>query len=78
MLKILILICPLAIDHAHCNRDTATDVVSSMRVSTPQQCGFMGQAMLAPTALVPDPSREYMKIMCIRTATVTALADQPH
>ena len=76
MLKILILICPLAVDHAHCNRDTATDVVTSMRVSTPQQCGFMGQAMLAPTALVPDPSREYMKIMCIHEATV-ALAGEP-
>jgi hypothetical protein len=66
MLKILVLICPLTVDHNHCNRDTATDLIVSMRVSSPQQCGFLGQAMLAPTALVPDPDKQYMKIMCVR------------
>ena len=66
MLKILILICPIAVDHAHCDRDTAVDIIQSMRVSSPQQCGFMGQAMLAPTSLVPEPDKQYVKLLCIR------------
>lgn len=65
MLKILVLICPMSVDHAACDVHTATDVIRSMRVSTPQQCGFMGQAMLAPTSLVPDPGRQYVKVMCV-------------
>lgn len=70
MLKILILICPMAVDHAHCDRDTAIDIVQSMRVSSPQQCGFMGQAMLAPTSVVPEPGKQYVKILCVRDQTL--------
>ena len=70
MLKILILVCPIAVDHAHCDRDTAIDIVQSMRVSSPQQCGFMGQAMLAPTSLVPEPGKQYVKILCVRDQTL--------
>ena len=70
MLKILILVCPMAVDHAHCDRDTAIDIVQSMRVSSPQQCGFMGQAMLAPTSLVPEPGKQYVKILCVRDQTL--------
>ena len=66
MLKILILICPMAVDHQHCDRDTAVDIIQSLRVSSPQQCGFMGQAMLAPTSLVPEPDKQYVKLLCIR------------
>jgi hypothetical protein len=65
MLKILVLICPMSLDHAACDQRTALDVVRSMPVSSPQQCGFMGQAMLAPTALVPDPATQYVKVMCV-------------
>jgi len=70
MLKILVLICPIAVDHQHCNRDTAIDVINAMPVSTPQQCGFMGQAMLAHTSLVPEPDKQYVKVVCIHEATV--------
>lgn len=77
MLKILVLICPMAVDHAHCNLDTATDVIRSMHVSTPQQCGFMGQAMLAPTSLVPEPDKQYMKIMCVRVPGETVAFAAP-
>ena len=69
MLKILVLICPMAVDHAHCNMDTAIDSIRSMRVSSPQQCGFMAQAMFAPTSIVPEPGKQYMKIMCVRDRT---------
>ncbi len=69
MLKVLVLVCPIALSHSACNVDTAIDVVRSMPVSSPQQCGFMGQTAIAPTALVPDPSKQYLKIMCVRSVT---------
>lgn len=77
MLKILVLICPMAVDHAHCDRDTATDIIQSMRVSSPQQCGFMGQAMLAPTSLVPEPGKQYVKVMCVRERSETVALAKP-
>lgn len=77
MLKILVLICPMAVDHAHCDRDTAIDIVQSMRVSSPQQCAFMGQAMLAPTSLVPEPGRQYVKIMCVRERSEAMASAKP-
>ncbi len=77
MLKILILICPMAVDHQHCDRDTAIDIVQSMRVSSPQQCGFMGQAMLAPTSLVPEPGKQYVKILCVRDHDQTLALAKP-
>lgn len=70
MFKILILICPMGMDHAICQEDTALDVVSAMRVRSEQQCGFLGQAMLAPTALVPDPKKQYLKVVCLREANI--------
>ena len=77
MLKILVLICPMAVDHAHCDRDTAIDIVRAMRVSSPQQCAFMGQAMLAPTSLVPEPGRQYVKIMCVRESSEAMASAEP-
>ena len=77
MLKILVLICPMAVDHAHCDRDTAIDIVQSMRVASSQQCGFMGQAMLAHTSLVPEPGRQYVKIMCVRERGDTVALAKP-
>lgn len=74
MLKILVLVCPMAVDHTHCDRDTAIDIVQSMRVASVQQCGFMAQAMLAPTSLVPDPGKQYVKILCLREPTAVASA----
>ena len=69
MLKILILICPIAVDHLHCNLDTAVDSIRSLRVSTPQQCGFVAQTMMASSPLFPEPGKQYMKIMCVRDRT---------
>ena len=77
MLKILVLICPIAIDHAQCDLTTATDVIQSMRVSSPQQCGFMGQAMLAPTALVPEAGKQYVKVVCVREPLEAVASAKP-
>lgn len=74
MLKILVLVCPMAVDHAHCDRDTAVDVVQSLRVMTAQQCGYMAQTMIAPTAVAPEAGRQYLKIICLRESTAVALA----
>lgn len=68
MLKILLLICPAALDHAACDQHNAIDVVRAFRVPSAQQCGFLGEAMLAPTTLVPAPKDGYLKIVCLREA----------
>jgi hypothetical protein len=72
MLKVLVLICASSTDQTACDVHTAVDVITTARASTPQQCGFMGQAMLAPTTLVPDPSKQYMKIVCVRDQVADA------
>lgn len=72
MLKVLVLICASSTDQTACDVHTAVDVIATARASTPQQCGFMGQAMLAPTTLVPDPSKQYMKIVCVRDQVADA------
>ena len=77
MLKILVLICPMSVDHAACTIDTATDVIRSMRVSSAQQCGFMGQAMLAPTSLAPNDGKQYVKVMCVRDPEETVASAKP-
>ncbi len=74
MLKVLILICSSSLDHAACTPDTALDVVRAMHVSSPQQCAFMGQAMIAPTALKPEGDKQYVKILCVPDQVVTASA----
>lgn len=76
MLKILVLICPMSVDHSACDQSNAIDVIRAMKVASVQQCGFMAQAMLAPTSLVPDATKQYMKVMCVREPTETvALAN---
>ena len=77
MLKILVLICPMSVDHAACDQTNALDVVRAMQVSSPQQCGFMAQALMAQTSLAPDPGKQYMKIVCIRTPEATLALAKP-
>ena len=77
MLKVLILICPMSLDHSACTVDTATDVIPSMSVSSPQQCGFMSQAMLAPTSLVPESGKQYVKVVCTRDPQQTIASAKP-
>lgn len=66
MLKVLVLICASSTDQAACDIHTAMDVITAAHANTPQQCMFLGQATLAPTSLIPDPGKQYMKIVCVR------------
>lgn len=77
MLKILVLICPMTLDHAACTPETAIDVIRSSRVSSAQQCGFMAQAMLAPTSLAPDQDKQYVKVVCLRDRDIAVASDKP-
>ena len=77
MLKILILICPMSVDHAACDQTNALDVVRASQVSSPQQCGFMAQALMAQTSLAPDTGKQYMKIVCIRAPEATLASAKP-
>ena len=72
MFKVLVLICASSTDPAACDIHSALDVITTARASTPGQCGFMGQAMLASTSLVPDPTKQYMKIVCTREQVAAA------
>lgn len=69
MLKVLVLICASSTDPSACDVHTAIDVITAARANTPQQCMFLGQAMIAPTSLAPGP-KEYQKIVCARDTEV--------
>ncbi len=66
MLKTVVLICAVSTPQDQCTQATAVDVIQGERVNTPQQCAFLGQALLAPTSVAPEPGRQYAKIVCVR------------
>ena len=64
-MKTLILICVLGLSRPDCSIETATVVVQGPEATNLAQCGFVGQAYLANTALagyVEDG--HYLKILC--------------
>lgn len=64
-MKTLILICALGTLRQDCSIETATVVVQGPEATNLAQCGFLGQAYLADTALagyVEDG--HYLKILC--------------
>ena len=67
MFKILTLICAAGTAPADCTPKTALDTVQGEIVGL-QQCMFLGQARLAPTA---PGAGEVVKVIC-RPATVSA------
>ncbi len=69
---IVILICAMGVDRAACQPDTALDVVQGPKVQNEMQCGFLGQAVLAGTAITPRPGEEYMKVVCARSNAALA------
>jgi len=71
---VLILVCSMALDHAACQPDTATDKIIAGKVSSEIQCGVVGQAALAANgaALAPRPGLEYVKIVCRPSASLNA------
>lgn len=62
---VLILVCAMATSHADCQPETALSTIRGPQVNDQSQCGFLGQATLASTALAPRDGLEYMKIMCV-------------
>jgi hypothetical protein len=66
--SVLILICSLAVSPGDCRPETAIDVVLGPKVESPAQCGSLGQATVAATAIAPRMGQEYMKIVCRRSA----------
>ena len=64
-MKTLILICALGVPRADCSIDTAMTVVQGPDAGHPAQCGFLGQAYLASTAIANYLDGEhYLKILC--------------
>ena len=64
-MKTLILICALGLSRPDCSIETATAVIQGPEATNLAQCGFVGQAYLASTALagyVEDG--HYLKILC--------------
>ena len=68
MFKVLILICAANLDRAACTPDTALDIVKGPRAHSLSQCVTESQATLARTTLVPEPGKQYLKIVCSNDA----------
>ncbi len=68
MLKIVILICSIAVPRADCQTDTANDVISGPEATNEVMCGMHGMAYIAGTSLASRQREdEYVKIKCLRT-----------
>jgi hypothetical protein len=66
MYKILVLICGIGTPGQSCDLGTAVEVVATDEAPSAQQCGFRGQALLAASSMMPEPGKQYLKILCIR------------
>ena len=65
MMKTLILICALGMARADCTPETSVAVLQGPEAGGLAQCGFLGQAYLADTAMANYLDGEhYMKILC--------------
>jgi len=65
MMKTLILICALGTARPDCSVDMAVSVIQGPEASHLAQCGFVGQAYLASTAMANYLDGEhYLKINC--------------
>jgi hypothetical protein len=65
--SVVILVCSLSVSPSECRPETAIDIVQGPKVGNPAQCGFLGQATIARTTLVPREGQEYLKILCRRS-----------
>ena len=73
MMKTLILICALGMPRAECSIDSAVSVVQGPDASHLAQCGFLGQAYLASTAMANYLDGEhYPKVLCTAGGTLKA------
>lgn len=68
--SILLLICSLSLSPSECRPETAIGVVKGPQVESERQCGLLGQAVIARTAVAPKPGQEYLKIVCKRASAI--------
>ncbi|MEZ5935953.1 MAG: hypothetical protein R3F54_29380 [Alphaproteobacteria bacterium] len=79
MMKTLVLICALGVPRADCSVDTAMSVVQGPDAGNLAQCGFLGQAYLASTAIANYLDGEhYMKILCTSGERMRAESTPQH
>ena len=65
MFKTIILICALSTARPDCSVDTAVSVIQGPEASHLAQCGFIGQAYVAGTAMASYLDGEhYLKMLC--------------
>jgi hypothetical protein len=76
---VVILICSANLGHSDCQPNTALDVIRGPNVANELMCGLMGQTTIAATAISPRESREYLKILCLKSpkARSTAALERP-
>ena len=67
MLKVLVLICSIATPGQSCDLSTAVEMIGVDDAPSVQQCGFRGQALLAQSTMTPEPGKQYLKIICLKT-----------
>lgn len=78
MMKTLILICALGMARGDCTEDTSVAVLQGPDASGLAQCGFLGQAYLADTAMANYLDGEhYLKIVCSAGDRRPTMARQP-
>lgn len=78
MMKTMILICALGMARADCTPDTSVAVMQGPDAGGLAQCGFLGQAYLADTAMANYLDGEhYMKILCTAGDRRPTIAQQP-
>lgn len=65
MIKAFILICATSTPQGDCTEATARSVIRLPDVASLQQCLFVAEAMVAPTAVAPKAGEEYMKARCL-------------
>jgi hypothetical protein len=64
-METLLLICAIGLSRPDCTIETATTVVQGPKSTNLAQCGFVGQAYLADTALAAYVENGYyLKILC--------------
>jgi hypothetical protein len=66
MMKTVVLICALGTARPDCSMETAVSVIQGPDASHSAQCGFLGQAYLASTAMTGYllDGEHYLKILC--------------
>jgi hypothetical protein len=68
-IAVVILICSASLGRADCQMNTALDVIRGPNVANEMMCALQGQTTIAATAVAPRNGDEYVKILCMRSAS---------